>query len=473
MNIAILIITVSLLFAGLAIGGFIARQKMGYRKYDLIFALVALIPLLTIDRIALLFNFEIMGSFYSAYDFFIASLIAVFGLYSVTKANRPAHRSIAAGVLCVVLGLILLGTISATLKNSYEGLAQSIYAHSRWLPAMILATLLIRLAPRDELAVRNLRTTFVLIYGVLNGIIMITTAMFAARYASAFSWTGDYDGDSVMRAWSPLGTSISSGIFLVVSVIFSISAITTRDRVKIHIAALTVITIAVLLTQSRSVVATLLIASTIYLALTLKTRASSTLRPVMFMGLIFGGALLWVATNYSVDRLLSQGTENSDDWRESSLRAAIKSFSKDPMIGSGPGVIYEVARFPAVARANLPNYLILNDEYSALEPHNLYALIAVEYGLIGVALFILLVYLFTSRLRIRSRGIKPPIWMLHIVNANLSIAIAILAFMMTWGSAAIYPKIALASFITLSILNHSSSVMRERHFHSSQAIHYE
>ena len=82
------------------------------------------------------------------------------------------------------------------------------------------------------------------------------------------------------------------------------------------------------------------------------------------------------------------------------------AFLKNPLIGSSPGAIYprflskELAEFRKTLDVPLLN---IEGIPSAIEPHNLYIMILVEYGIVG---FILVILLFVKILRVVSKEPK-------------------------------------------------------------------
>ena len=174
--------------------------------------------------------------------------------------------------------------------------------------------------------------------------------------------------------------------------------------------------------------------------------------------------LTWyLAREYDLARLVDF-KRLSTTLRYRSALGALNAFGEKPLTGHGVGLVYELIRIPEVVRQSytgeVQRVITVGGQASALEPHNGYLLIAVEYGLTGVILFGAAVVLWLRRLS-RARKASSPDWA-SVSRAYWIVGIVWLLFLATNSDPVLYTKVSLGMWTFVFMAAHNAELVGEQ-----------
>jgi len=275
---------------------------------------------------------------------------------------------------------------------------------------MLIPTAIINL----RFSKKQLKLIFLTFIGsaIIYGIISIIVALLSDIIPQLLNWEhglyiGGHIGDKLIaRVITPLGGPNSTASFFILALPLMLG-FTKESQGKTKLLFLfgfIILICGLIVTFSRGAIISLLLAVFFFSSSSLKKQAliSFTLTTCF----IFLVDSLFKIDFSRLVMLTSFEERFSDALRILNLKAGLMAFLKNPLIGSSPGAIYprflskELAEFRETLYVPLLN---IKGILSAVEPHNLYLMILVEYGIVG---FILAVLLFVKILRVISKEPK-------------------------------------------------------------------
>lgn len=292
--------------------------------------------------------------------------------------------------LCVWVLFIIWAIITSFLgiqKTEIYCLIDAFY----WWPVFLLPIglkfiLQNKLSVHDKYKILKL---IILISAVL-GIYLLLLPIFDSLIIEFLQW----EIDNVGRPFTPLGPNIATGAFLLltmpVSLVFALNSYKKANWVVFGC-----IVVGIIATLSRFIIITAIIQLLLVLLYFLSKQKGKSFIKVATIALIiiFTGLLFLHQGEISYDRLFEIGT-GSDELRYDSKVAALNYITNNPGIGSGPGLLYprNTSLTPSAISVSGSdgNLIYIENKISLFEPHDMYLMVAVEYGLIGLFLFLTL-----------------------------------------------------------------------------------
>lgn len=195
-----------------------------------------------------------------------------------------------------------------------------------------------------------------------------------------------------MRGLSPLGGPIATGaVVLLVWPEIYCNALQKRSLAAVGLAV--VCLIAFLLMGSRmNMLAAILGVIVVTLRFVLSRPVTGIVRMFVSVAVAAGVGML-LAELPSVSRLITvPGTSSSDVKRLQSLETGLKLVAERPFVGWGPGQVYPWYRFDLSGPGG--NLTEVRGMPTLVEPHNMYVMVAVEYG-VPILIVFSLVLLWT------------------------------------------------------------------------------
>ncbi len=235
------------------------------------------------------------------------------------------------------------------------------------------------------------------------------------------------------RSVTPVGGPIATGGVLLLLLPKLVHDAFLRPSLRFG-ALLGLTAVGILLTGSRAIVLVGMITSAlVILEVNLRSRhetrivVTAGLLAIACMGLFFAYSTLLERS--AVARLTTGlGERDGDVMRYQSAEAALYRIEQFPVLGSVPGHTYPWFRtdYSAVARASTT----VDGRFSLVEPHNLFLLLGVDFGLLGLVSFLSLLVFVLRRLFRSHPGSDMPVHRLY--------ALGIIAFLFqSFGSSGI------------------------------------
>jgi len=294
---------------------------------------------------------------------------------------------------------LVSGVVNGSMKGFFSATQVLVISLT---PAMV-AWALVELYPRrycDSLAIRKL---FIVTLGLITPVILVVSALMPDIFGDLLGWDNiRSDSDlGFVRGWSPLGSTIATGCLIVMAYGFALNeAVANKSLTHAFVAALA--SVSILFTASRSVLLAFLFFNLVYiLAMGNRTKLfRMALMPLIGMGAIIGYAFANRAISFG--RFL-ETNDFSLYIRASSLHAAAVQFMNNVFFGKGPGLLYTQIRNDWLEEnggGGLIRLMLVGDDWSAMEPHNLYLLLLAEHGLfatLGYVMALVVVFIVVVR----------------------------------------------------------------------------
>jgi len=322
----------------------------------------------------------------------IYSLLSlVFLLVFRGVAKRPISRIVFCP-LPFLLGFGILSILSGLQNDGLAGFYSAMQVLVISLTPPFLAWVLVELYPRrlaDNLAIRKI---FVVTLGLITPVILIVSALMPGVFGELLGW-GEISSTSeigFVRGWSPLGSTIATGCLIIVAYGFALNeAVANKSRVHSFIAALAAVSI--LFTASRSVLVSFFVFNLVY-AVFLGKKAKVfkvAFLPISGLAAVVGYSV--VTGSISFGRFL-ETNDFSFYIRLLSMRGAWYQFVNSVVWGRGPGLLYSQIRtdwLEGDKSEGVLRFMIVGENWSVMEPHNLYLLLLAEHGILATIFFLL------------------------------------------------------------------------------------
>lgn len=433
-----------------------------YGLKDLLILLFFMYPLLFFGRFSVTSAFMFLGRPYLGLVNFLAVWIVVFLVVAMVSGYRSSMRF---GAVGCTLGLFaVLGVLSAITNDfSPEGFGSALQSMVGWGIPLLAAWCVFRTVPTTLQASEKLQQSFVLTYGLLNGGIIIASALFTTQLSALFGWERVWGTRTYgfVRGWSPMGSGISSGIFVVAAYLLCLQRVLRGRRTVFFSIVAGVCVLAILLTMARSVAVVFLLAH----LLLLRGLIVRYFRKAMIAGIlalvIATPGMIYMFTQYSFKRVMM--VTHDLDFRIRSLQAALQMSLDSPALGHGPGLLYPWPHFPPAlySRAEIRPTGALHGMVSAREPHNVYMLVLSEHGFVGLICLGVGYCLLLKRLRyVRKLSMSVPDTR-PICSVFWTMALLMGLFSLTWSSFLLYPKVALPTWILMFLALHYAASLED------------
>ena len=375
-----------LVVIGVAVAGFIFGVR--FHRRDLMTLAFLLSVGLFLSRFDQMLAFSVMERPLLGIHIYLASVALLLGILLGMRGvvlNRYRRYMY---LLLAVWGFLALA--SGLIQAGLDGLVAAVQILCIAVPPLIVASQITDFYPRTLDGNRRLRLTVVLLAGLVTPLIMLMTAVFTDAIGAAMGWRTQIPGADagLVRGWSPLGSTISSGGLVIVAYGICLHEfITTRRPIFVMVAILNIV--AILVTLSRSVLLSFILFHVVYWLLWAKRQRSgrSLFLPAVIAATI--SALAVVQGVFTFERLV-QTDDLSLHLRQSSAAAALHASLQEPLLGAGPGLLYKEIRTSWLLKMDggfKQRFMLVGDQISAMEPHNLYLLIASEHGWLALLIF--------------------------------------------------------------------------------------
>jgi len=439
----------------------------GYGLRDLLVLGMLAYPVLFLGRFGVLVYFFFLGKPYLGFEILAGGMFALFMVVPLGRRGSGTYTRLGLAKPAMALTLLgLVGLFSAMVhRPGLDGLGAFLMAVSRWAWPLMVVWAGIRTIPWHPQSHDRLRMSFVLVYGVLTPLIMVTSALFTQELAGIMEWGDKYTHAGVAgfaRGWSPLGSTISSGFLVLGAYAFCLAQMLRgRNSLFYGVAALLSI-LAIGFTLSRSVLAAFVFVNVFMLRGLLRRYMVRIAKVAAAILLVAVPAVVFMAIRYDLSRFVMLGGK-SVRLRLSSLAAAFDVVAERPLLGHGMGVLYEVVRLPqGFAGINAMDTIVLGGHYSALEPHNLYLLTLAETGVVGMILLLVAYVAWYWRIRKARRLASGLLGREPLVNADWTLLLVLPFFGLTWSAMFLYARVAMAVWAMLLIgLHHVGCLENE------------
>lgn len=432
----------------------------GYRLCDLLVLGFLTFVTLYLSRLDLLLITTIGGRPFVTFHWLLLGTAIVLGFARLLFKQSP--RLGYAPIFGLVGLFILLGLTSGLVNGGTEGFAAAVQVMVIALLPLIVAALWVDLVPRMAVHSRRLRLGLILLGGVLTPFLLVSSAIAPNLYGALLGWsavTAERTAGFV-RGWSPLGSPISTGMIMVLAYGFAMHEVIAH-RKRIYCVVLLAVVVAALFTLSRSVVLMLLIFQLIYSWSVVRRHAVATFA-IGIAGVIVLVPVLWVLQErYSFERLI-RVSDASIEIRGSSAVAALRTSAENPLLGQGPGLIYEELRTDWVTgERRLRHQTVVRGEVSAMEPHNVFLLLAAEHGWLAMIVFAAILVSLWRRVRISK-------WLVNEADRSASLMfnalwLSSLAMLLTYSGPLVNPQASvLFWFFAFSGLHWRETALRQQ-----------
>lgn len=349
------------------------------------------------------------------YLLMLASIVALlFCLPWRRTAEDPTAKS-ANGLLVVLIAFACTGLFAILFHRLFDARMPA-RSPLRELLAMGIVTLPICygvLIPKVGLTKRQtlMCINAILALGTATGLIMVVFAILPGRVIGLLGWTQAAFGTlDLARGRTPLGHPNTVGAVLVVLLPISIVlAFRSRDaRLRFaYMFSVPCLFAGILFTLSRSSVAVASVMTLItcgYLLLHRKRRIWASLGVAVAVLAVGIGLAGFLFSRYDFGRLWSRGYHESTsvERRSASFRTAFAVWQDYPLLGMGPGAFYPrltVDPYWAPDGAdNISSILYYRGHITAPHPHNAYAMLLAEWGVIGAGIYLIMLAIIGAAL---------------------------------------------------------------------------
>lgn len=397
------VVACTLMLLGL-IGAAVLMLFFGYRMRDVLVLAFLTSIVMYLSRWDLHLHREIYGRPFVTFHWYLLATALVFGAAHVRFRERPALRF--GPLMLAGTGFAALALASGVLNGGAAGAVSAGHVLVvTVLPALAAATC-VALIPRDAAASRRLRVTFILLAGVLTPTMVVLSALAPNQIGSLLGWGTFAAGRATgfVRGWSPLGSPITTGTAMILAYGLAMHEV-IGARKRMYIAVLLLVGLAMLFTLARSVLLMFAVFHLFYFWSVIRRQPMRVIGVGMLLIVLAGPVVYKLSERFSFERFL-EGGGASTDLRASSALGAMAASLRNPVLGNGPGLLYEGVRQGETVRivrgSREVRTIMVAGRVSALEPHNVYLLVAAEHGWIALGLFLAILLICWRRTRLRA-----------------------------------------------------------------------
>lgn len=422
------------------------HTRYGFR--DFLFLAYLLTPVFFLTRFNRMVLVPFLGKYYQGFDFVLLLWIMIFAFVGLASPRVRTRMGLAGPMVFIALFIVWAMLAALAVEPSAAGVGKMLFAHTRWCLPLLATYLAFRSLPTDLASYRRAETSFIIAFGVLIALILLGTSLGADSIGAKLGWQRIRTGSTgFTRAWTPVGTSITSG-FLIAGAYMLVLPRLLHGKAARYIFVATLDIVAVVFSLARSVVLALILFHLLIGRTSLRKYAGKILIAGCVLLLVNVVVLVALSRFYSFDRLVSK-VEDSTQARMSSVLAASEAGMSNPLTGYGYGLLYVDVR-DRILSLNRDkqehNTMVIGNRSSALEPHNMYLLAFAETGFPGLLLFAMFWLLWLRRLK-QNKAIAAVHPDLHTVaSVHHAIFLTLMAFGMTWSGMWLYPVPACGYF---------------------------
>ncbi len=416
---------------------------------------VVVISLFLLSRYGLQYQIQAGDIFFKTTFFMMAFFLILLALkaFFLRVVNNEAHNNVKVASFKVLLLFILTG-IASTLINakSAQGISYSLLAMLKFLTPLCYVYLVprLQLKPSD---IRIMLKTFLFI-GLVIASLVITGSFFPRFYESIFGLErigSEFESESFARIALPFGGP--NGIGAVLIMILPLCYFTyLYEKKKLYMCFLGVTSFlliaAILVTLNRSnfgLLFCLLVGFLFH-----RGNYSKIKKYILLFLLMVMAVVLFMKFDFS---RLYKGVESQG--RFDSWKTGMIIFKDHPIFGVAPNTIYRrtdtmhvaLADYSKLVKSDRLARFYIKSEYlrtsykghtTLYNPHNVYVMVLVEYGLIGFTLFL---WIIVNVVRALRRGLR---------KSTLAIKESYALKGMMWGFVAFILLQIQGDYITLS-----------------------
>lgn len=448
----------------LVLGFIIAALVWQYTLADYLFPVWLLMPLWLRSQFSLKVSFFFMGQVYLG-EIWVALGIGVLCLLARSVRQGPKMR-VAPSMLWVVLLMVVSTFLAVGLAPSAEdGLAKALQANLMWTAAFIGALGLVALVPTTEEHHDRLIRSFVGAFGYVFPLLMIAMALVPSVFSRYFEWDVNWTmvHGEFTRAPSPVGSGITAGLLAMMAMALAVGQILRGRSVWFYAPVLFVGTTAILFSLARSVLVAVAVFALIYFFRMMMRNLGRTVAMGLVALVLLSPLAVYLSSRYDLSRL-TDFREIQQSLRYQSAVGAWNAFQEKPATGHGVGQTYHLVRVPGLLQEDfsgrIERVISVGGMPSAREPHNMYLLILVEYGGVGLLLFGLGMFFWLRTAR-RARRVSDHNWV-SISDAYWAAGIAWLVFLMTNSDPLLNTKSAFGMWAFFFMALHNSQVVERQ-----------
>lgn len=295
----------------------------------------------------------------------------VFGLAVLTRRRLPPYS-----LPFLMVGLLAAAMTALNLGFRGGSAGWALYGFCAFFLPALLCPVVAGFSPVE--ARRAL--TLVLFLAVALGLVASVSVLATIDVAGALGWDG-----TVTRGLSPVGGPIATGAILMLVWPWLLGSVVERGK-TLSVLALGVVALGVMLSGSRLIV--LSAGLSLVAAVALGWGRIRSVRMLLGVTLASVAVLLgalaivqWSSQLPAGARILQLVSAASDGQRFQSLATGFQLILDSPLIGRGPGTAYPWMD-PIWTVQGRPGMVPTAEGYSLVEPHNMYVMGSVEYGLV-------------------------------------------------------------------------------------------
>ena len=332
--------------------------------------------------------------------------LAASGIFLLILRGLAGRRYLPATTRVIQLFWLvaILALLSGFINGGANGVGAALQVLVIVLAPALVAAMLIELVPLGREESRQIRKVFILFGGVITPSILVMTALLPGVFADTLGWRPIRDEVQAgfVRGWSPLGSTITTGAVVILAYAMSLHEAVSRNR-RIYVFVCMLSGLSLMFTLARSVLVVFVIFHAYYWIVFARHRRRHGVLvwPAGLAVLAFVAAT--TLGGYDFGRFLKTD-DFSIEMRGTSARVALAESSRAPLLGRGPGLLYEDIRTVWLVdpdNEEKAKVVSIGGEMSAQEPHNLYLWLAAEHGWPSVILFLLIFFTLW-------RGARPP-----------------------------------------------------------------
>lgn len=330
-------------------------------------------------------------------------LVWLFVLAVLNAAQRGQPSLGLSRILHWTLAFAVAGLVSAMVNGgSKEALAAVIQVLCLSLLPLGVAMLLVNLLPRDRRALEHLITTFVLVNGVVVPVVMILNAVSRGYFQDIMGWKTQWAHAEtrLTEASTFLGGRITSGNIAFLAYGLAMTHFVAKRRWT-ALVPMGLCAFSTFFSLSRT---NLLLMVVFHVVFFWQSVSRHLARVLLLVTLAVGGffyAAPKLTERYSFERLTTfKGP--TVNVRTVSIKAAFLASLRAPVLGQGPGLLYKTFRVEWLYRAEKTRPEMIVEGYRVpLEPHNIYAFLAAEHGVVGLVTFTAIFLILWRRTQFR------------------------------------------------------------------------
>jgi len=334
--------------------------------------------------------------------FLFLAWFCVLGIMAGAQAAKSplGYRSAVGWVLAFALA-----ALASALVNGADAVAivSALHVLSMSLLPLGVAFVLVALLPRDRNGYENLVTTFLLINGIILPGIMILNSVSRGTLQSIMGWQTIWmpSETGLTEASTFLGGRITSGSIAFLAYGLAMTRFVARKQ-WVALIPVSLCGFATFFSLSRTNLLLMVVFHLIFFWQNLSRHFRRIAAFIAIALLVFTYAAPRLGERYSFERL-TQFKGRSVDARTVGIKAAFLASLKSPVLGQGPGLLYEKFRSDwMVGTPRVRPEMVVEGYKVPLEPHNTYAFLAAEHGLVGLATFTAIFVVLWRRTQLRN-----------------------------------------------------------------------